>query len=222
MSTDFALRAALMLLAAAGAAAGVGVLARAADAPARTPATSASLSALQNSLKTADPDWSASHTEIQQNHVVLEDFDLVQGDLHLTSDHAEAAGIDFNNSTWTFTGKVDITLPQGELTSDMATVHFVAGKVQLATATGAPAHFNATLAGSGATPVRNTSGRAQSIEYDVLHQQLRFQGEAWFSDGGNELNAPKVTYDLSTRGYSADAPAGQRVHGTIKQKSTTP
>lgn len=185
-------------------------------------AAPAQLSALTNSIKNANPDWTASHTEIQPNHVVLEDFDLTQGDLHLKSDHAEAAGIDFENSTWVFTGNVDITLPQGELTSDTATIHFVAGRAQLATASGAPAHFNATLAATEKNPARNTSGRSQTIEYDLLHQQLRFQGDAWFSDGGNELSAPKVTYDLTTRGYSADAPEGQRVHGIIKSKSPTP
>ncbi|HTP38033.1 MAG TPA: LptA/OstA family protein [Steroidobacteraceae bacterium] len=195
-----------------------------ATVPQSKPAAAASqLDALTRSIKSANPEWTASHSEIQPNHVVLEDFELTQGDLHLKSDHAEAAGIDFQNSTWTFTGHVVITLPMGELTSDTATVKFAAGQAQLATASGDPAHFNATIAATGKNPARNTSGRAQQVEYDLQHQQLRFLGDAWFSDGGNELSAPKVTYDLATRGYSADAPEGQRVHGLIKStRSSTP
>ncbi|MFT3906077.1 MAG: LptA/OstA family protein [Steroidobacteraceae bacterium] len=175
--------------------------------------------------------WSSAGLDFRDNTVVLPDFELTQAGTRVTAARAEASGLDFENSKWLLSGGVLITLPEGTLSAETATLQFKDNRIASAQASGSPAQFKATgvtpQAASG-TPagsngsklsdtLRNTTGHSQRIDYDANGGQLRLSGAAWLSDGHNEISGERIMYELATQRVSADgAGGGQRVQGTIR------
>lgn len=95
--------------------------------------------------------------------VVFRDIVITQGAVRVAAQQARATGLDFENSTWSFTGSVRITVEGGALRSDEATVNFAANRVATARIRGNPAEFEQPRAGSE----EGRAGRASAIDYDV-------------------------------------------------------
>ena len=77
-------------------------------------------------------------------------------------ERARAAGVGFQNSQWTFEGRVVITLePRGTLWADQAVLEFRDGELAQLTATGSPARSPASC-GSKASASASPIGKGSS------------------------------------------------------------
>jgi lipopolysaccharide transport protein LptA len=138
-------------------------------------------------------DAAVSKVDYQSDTATFEDIVVVQGDTRITADRARAAGLDFKRSLWTFDGHVLISLPpRGTLSSDRAIVQIRNDRVDRATATGDPAQFERP----GTQSQAPLTGHADRIVYQATERTVRLSGDAWLSDGRNEITGPVLVYDL--------------------------
>ncbi|MGA8705898.1 MAG: LptA/OstA family protein [Steroidobacteraceae bacterium] len=162
----------------------------------------------------------ASHAESDPNHLVLYDLDLVdmtRGISRLKADRAEGSGRDFGSSGWVLTGHVQVFIPQGQMQADRATVQFASKRIDSVTAEGAPAEFEHVLENG-----QIAHGHAQAIYFNMVRNELQFDGNSWFSDGCNDITSGHIWYDITSQRVRAESDPGDsgRVHGTIR--SATP
>jgi len=171
---------------------------------------------------TISVDADSTAIDYKAHHVTLKKVVISQGDLRVTADHAEASGIDFDNSRWIFTNNVHITSEQlGVLRSDSATVQFRNERLESALVTGNPAEFEQTTSKSGVF----ARGHADSIEYKVATDTVRLTGSAQLQYGGTETTAPVVVYNVRDQRlqFAGAAEPGGRVHiVTTPSKSGKP
>ena len=141
--------------------------------------------------------------------------EIAQGATTIQADLAEASGLEFDDSNWTFSGNVRLHMPQGNLVADNATVKFVDSRVNAATVHGSPAVF----AGEVGESHQAARGHAQDIDYDVASGEVRLNGEAWLSDGRNEINGAAHRLQRRAQRVQAQGQAGSggRVSGTIRR-----
>lgn len=118
---------------------------------------------------------------------------ITQGDIRITAEHAIASGVDFEDSRWQFEGSVSITTPESSLASDTARVRFSAGEIHDATVTGTPATFEQRRMD------QRSQGRANRIDYDLRRGTVEFAGNAWLSDGRNEVSSETLVYSTATQ-----------------------
>ena len=123
----------------------------------------------------------------------FETVTITQGEIRITADNAVASGLDFEDSTWKFSGTVRISMPQAALASDTASVRFAGGEVAAATVTGAPATFEQRRGD------RPAQGRANRIDYDLQRGTVELDGEAWLSDGKTEMTGGKLVYSTANQ-----------------------
>ncbi len=165
-------------------------------------------------------DAASSDVDYRSNTVVFRDIVISQGDVRVAAVQARATGLDFEDSTWNFTGAVRISVDGGALRSDDATVKFGANRVAIARIRGTPAEFE-QLRRDGGEPAR---GRASTIEYDVLAGTVRLIGDAWLSDGRNEIRGQELNYDVRAQRVQSGSRPGQsdRVQITIRPREAGP
>lgn len=118
---------------------------------------------------------------------------ITQGQIRITADSAVATGLDFDDSTWKFTGTVRISMPEAALASETASVRFAGGEVAAATVTGAPATFEQRRKEELA------QGRANRIDYDLQRGTVELDGDAWLSDGKTEMTGGKLVYSTASQ-----------------------
>ena len=140
---------------------------------------------------------------------------ITQGDARVEADRATATGLDFENSSWRFTGQVRISAEGGSLSSDAANVRFVNNEIASAEVTGSPARF-AQQRGE-----QRAEGRAQRIDYELDQGRVRLVGDAWLSDGNNEITGSTLVYSMREERVLAEAgeQGGQPVRITINPKT---
>ena len=124
----------------------------------------------------------------------------------------------FNNSTWTFTNKVEITTPNGSSTADTATVSFVDNQISQLHIVGNPATFEQHSEGKVIA-----QGHADNIDYDLKQNTVRLINNAWVSYGQNECRATALMYNITLQRVSAnrDEQQGERVNCTITPATAT-
>lgn len=176
----------------------------------------AGAAAAQTSLRQGTISLVAASTEFDyKNHkVILHDVVISQGDITIQADQAESTGLDFANSSWTFSGNVHINAEQrGKLQADRATVQFHDDKVAHASVSGMPAEFQQQAAAAG----QLERGHADQIEYTVSDGTVRLSGDACLTDGRNVTSAPLLVYDIRQQHVRAAGEAGahEQVHITI-------
>jgi lipopolysaccharide transport protein LptA len=135
----------------------------------------------------------SSDFDYKNNVLVFDDVTIVQGTILITAERAQASGLDFEDSGWEFSGTVRITMPDAALASDTARVRFSKGEIQSATVTGLPATFEQRREAELA------QGRANRIDYDLGHGTVELAGDAWISDGRNEITGATLVYSTGTR-----------------------
>ncbi len=118
----------------------------------------------------------------------------------MEAQEANATGLDFENSQWTLKGQVRITMPDGKLASDSATVTFRDNQIVRAQVRGTPATFEQRLKENR----QLAQGRARDIEYDVRNGTVQLAGDAWLSDGQNEIRGQKLVYDIGKQRVAAN------------------
>jgi len=168
----------------------------------------------------------SSDFDYRNNTLLFKRVKITQGPLTVEAQEASATGLEFVNSQWTLKGQVRITVPDGKLASDTATVSFKDNQIVRAQIRGAPAVFEQRLEKSG----QLAQGRAESIEYDVRNGTVQLTGGAWLSDGQNEIRGRTLVYDIGRQRVAANPgetePGGVRITINPKepagQKKPTP
>ena len=165
-------------------------------------------------------DAASSDVDYRSNMVVFRDIVITQGAVRVSAQQARATGLDFENSTWSFTGAVRITVEGGALRSDEATVNFAANRVATAKIRGKPAEFEQPRTGSQDV----ARGRASAIDYDVAAGSVTLLGDAWLTDGRNEIRGQQLTYDVRGQRVQSGSRPGQsdRVQITIRPRDPAP
>jgi lipopolysaccharide transport protein LptA len=142
----------------------------------------------------------SSDFDYQANVLVFNEITIVQGGIRITAARAVASGLDFEDSGWEFSGAVSITLPESGLASDTARVRFAGGEIQSATVTGGPATFEQRR------DEQLTQGRANRIDYDLGRGTVELAGNAWLSDGRNEVAGATLVYSTQTQRVISNKP----------------
>jgi lipopolysaccharide transport protein LptA len=168
---------------------------------------------------TLAPELDFDTLEYQRGKVLLRKVSIQQGAMRVQAELAEAAGLDFDNNTWVFSGNVIVQLPEGTLQAARATVQFRAGRIATAAVTGAPATF-AQRADGASTGAR---GHATEIGYDAGSGDVRLHGDAFLSDERSEISSHTIVYSIPQRSFRAEGNDGDdRVRGTIRPTQKKP
>ena len=135
----------------------------------------------------------SSDFDYRSNQLVFNDVTIVQGTTRITAARAQATGLDFEDSGWEFSGTVRIAMPDRSLESDTARVRFAHGEIQSASVTGAPATFQQQRA------EKLAQGRARRIDFDMARGTVELAGDAWLSDGRNEITGTTLVYSTGSQ-----------------------
>ena len=140
----------------------------------------------------------------------------------VTAQEARATGLEFDNSEWSLQGDVKITVPGGVLQSSEARVQFRDNEIVRATIKGSPAVFEQRLKDKD----QIARGRAATIEYNVKESTVRLTGDAWLSDGPNEIQGNTLVYDIGRERVQANPnekdPGGVRITINPPKKGAAP
>ncbi len=160
----------------------------------------------------------SSDFDYRNNTLLFSRVKITQGGLQVEALEARATGLNFENTKWDLKGQVRITVPDGKLASDEATVTFRDNEIVSAVVRGSPATFEQRLETTG----QLAQGRAGTIEYDVRNDTVRLAGDAWLTDGQNEIRGSTLVYDIGRQRVAANPgatePGGVRI--TINPKET--
>jgi lipopolysaccharide export system protein LptA len=158
----------------------------------------------------------SSDFDYRNNTLVFKRVKITQGLLTVEAAEANATGLEFANASWTLKGDVRIAVPDGKLAADDAVVSFRDNQIARAQVNGRPATFEQRLQESG----QLARGRADAIEYDVRNGTVQLSGDAWLSDGQNEIRGSTLIYDIARQRVAANpgatTPGGVRI--TINPK----
>jgi lipopolysaccharide transport protein LptA len=182
----------------------------AAEAPARAPAAATGLPS-GNSEMPINLEAASSDFDYKNNSLVFRRIHITQGGLEVTAQQASATGLEFENSEWRLQGDVKIMVPGGSLQSSEARVQFRNNAIVRASIKGEPAQFEQRLRENAQV----ARGRASSIEYNVRESTVRLSGDAWLSDGQNEIRGNTLIYDIGRERVQANPnekdPGGVRI-----------
>jgi lipopolysaccharide transport protein LptA len=159
----------------------------------------------------------SSDFDYKKNTLLFKQVKITQGPMIVEAQEATATGLNFENSEWTLSGQVRITVPDGKLTSADAKVNFRDNQIAKAVIRGTPAEFEQRVKETQ----QLAQGHAKSIEYDVQGGVVRLDGDAWLTDGVNVIRGNTLVYDIAKQRVAANPggtdPGGVRI--TINPKS---
>ena len=162
----------------------------------------------------------SSDFDYKNNTLLFKRVKSTQGGLEGSAQQASATGLEFNNSEWRLQGDVVITVPGGKLQSSEARVMFRNNAIASASIKGAPAQFEQRLKEQNQV----ARGRAAAIDYDVKAATVRLTGDAWLTDGNNEIRGNTLVYDIGRERVQANPsekdPGGVKI--TINPPQKTP
>lgn len=165
-------------------------------------------------------DAASSELDYRDRTVLFRDAIISQGSIKVSAENARATGLEFEDATWNFDGRVKIEFESGMLRSDSAAIVFQRNRITRVDIRGKQAEFEQALAERSAT----ARGRATEISYDVTAGTVVLSGAAWLSDGRSEIRGEQLVYNVRERRVQAGKPVGQdeRVRITIRPKADTP
>ncbi len=135
----------------------------------------------------------SSDFDYQASVLVFDQVAIEQCDIRITAERARASGLDFDDSSWEFSGTVRIRTVDSNLASDSARVRFSGGNIQSASVTGAPANFEQKR------DAQFAQGRARRIDYDLGRGTVELAGDAWMTDGRNEIQSATLVYSTANQ-----------------------
>ena len=204
------------------AAACAALLACAAAVAAPTPTPTPAVRGLPagNSQQPINLEAASSDFDYKNNSLLFRRVKITQGELQVMAQEASASGLNFENSEWLLQGQVQILVPDGKLESSTAQVTFRNNDIVRAVIKGAPATFQQQLKDRD----QLAKGKAATIEYDVQASTVHLTGDAWLTDGQNEIRGNTLIYDIGKQRVVANPnekdPGG--VHITINPKNPPP
>jgi lipopolysaccharide export system protein LptA len=159
----------------------------------------------------------SSDFDYKQNRLHFQQVRITQGPMQVEAREASATGLNFENSEWTFTGDVRLTVPDGKLTASSAVVTFRDKQIASAVIRGSPAEFEQKLKDT----MQVARGRSDTIDYDFKQATVRLTGAAWLTDGDNVIQGDTLVYDVGRQRVVAnpggEVPGGVRI--TINPKA---
>jgi len=174
--------------------------------------------AVKNSELPINLEAASTDFDYKNNSLVFKRVRITQGNMQVEAQEARATGLNFDNSEWELHGEVQIFMPDGKLTSSDATVTFRNNEIQRAVIVGKPAAFEQKLRQSE----QLAQGRATTIDYDVKANTVKLTGDAWLTDGQNQINGQTLIYRIGEQRVAANPegtePGGVRI--TINPRST--
>jgi lipopolysaccharide transport protein LptA len=174
-------------------------------------------SALPINLEAASSDF-----DYKNNTLLFKRVKITQGGLEVSAQQASATGLEFDNSEWRLTGDVVIVVPGGKLQSNDARVMFKNNAIASASIKGTPAQFEQQLKEKNQV----ARGRAKAIDYDVKAATVRLTGDAWLTDGQNEIRGNTLVYDIGRERVQANPsekdPGGVRITINPPKKPAVP
>lgn len=153
-----------------------------------------------NSEQPINLEAASSDFDYKNNTLLFRRVRITQGGLEVTAQEARATGLEFENSEWSLQGDVKITVPGGLLQSSEARVQFRNNEIVRASIKGAPAAFEQRLKDKDQV----ARGNAAAIEYDVKESTVRLTGNAWLSNGQNEIRGNTLVYDIGRERVQAN------------------
>jgi lipopolysaccharide export system protein LptA len=126
---------------------------------------------------------------------------LTQGSIGIEADEGRASKLDFEDSTWQFSGNVVIDVENGHIECDAANLEFTDFQLRVATVTGSPATFELKRAGSDEV----TYAEAGKLTYDVAAGVVEFSGDATITEGGNQIASSYLVYNIPEQRISAQS-----------------
>jgi len=162
-------------------------------------------------------DAASSEVDYRSGTLLFRDIVITQGTVRVQAERARATGLDFKEATWTFSGKVRISVQDGELRSDEAVVTFVADRVTRAVVRGKPAELEQRLKDGG-----KARGRAASLTYETAVGKVTLRGDASLSDGRSDIRGEQLVYDINAQRVQAGKASGgdDRVRIVIRPQGT--
>ena len=126
---------------------------------------------------------------------------LSQGNIGVSADEGRASKLDFEDSVWQFSGNVVIDTENGHIECDSADLKFSGHQLRRATVTGTPATFETRR------PEADDVTRAQAgrLNYDFLAGSIEFSGNAVITEGGNQISADVLVYDIAAQRINAQS-----------------
>ena len=144
---------------------------------------------------------------------------LSQGTIGIEADEGRASNLDFEDSTWQFSGNVVIDVEDGHIECDTADLQFTEHQLTLATIAGAPATFELKRPGSDET----TYAEAGKLRYDLLAGTIEFSENSVITEGGNQIASNYLIYNIIEQRINAQgSPDGDgkvRITYTPKDES---
>lgn len=180
----------------------------------------AAAATLSRSTENITVESDGAEVDARTKQLFLPKARIAQGGYVIQADEARATGLDFENSTWIFNGKILITTPDGSSTADHATVRFVQHQIIDLHMAGEPATFEQ----HDTSKQTLAQGRAGTIDYDVQKNTVRLSQQAWVKYGQNEFTGTTVVYDINNQRVlaSREEQQGERVRITINPNSDKP
>ncbi len=137
-------------------------------------------------------DAESSEFDRLNNRLAFRMVHITQGPLDIQADTGSAARLDFEDTVWTFSGQVEIHHDGMRIWSDTAQATFRDHRLTLARLHGSPARFEQHRPDDGGI----TRGQARDMEYALDRGLITMSGDAWVSDGANEVSGSHIAYDV--------------------------
>ncbi len=126
---------------------------------------------------------------------------LSQGNVGIEADEGRASKLDFEDSSWKFSGNVIIDVENGHIEADSADLEFANHELMLATIDGTPATFELKRPGSDET----TYAEAGRLKYNLKTGIIEFSEEAVITENGNQISSNYLVYNITERRINAQS-----------------
>ena len=133
--------------------------------------------------------------------IMFRQLKLSQGSIGVVADLGQASELDFEASTWQFSGNVRIDVEGGVIECDAADLQFKDHVLTLATIKGQPATFEMQRPDSE----QITYAEAELLRYNLENGVIEFSGNAKIAEGGNEIASNTLVYDILERRINAQS-----------------
>ncbi len=126
---------------------------------------------------------------------------LTQGNVGVVADVGRASQLDFEESTWQFSGNVRIDVEGGHIECEAADLEFRDHILTLAMIEGSPATFEMQRPDSEDV----TYAEAEQLRYNLADGIVTFAGNAKITEGGNQIASNTLVYNILERRINAQA-----------------
>lgn len=126
---------------------------------------------------------------------------LSQGNIGVVADIGRASKLDFEESTWQFSGNVRIDVEGGHIECEAADLEFRNHILTLATIEGSPATFEMRRPDSEDI----TYAEAEQLRYNLANGIVTFAGNAKITEAGNQIASNTLVYNIVERRINAQS-----------------